>query len=93
MGLNYTEREQLRNLRGRRWREAQPQWRTFVCITGGHNKFWKIALGVREILTQYGANGTEGVELRKTFNTNWGALDYYDAKIREKLNKGYEELR
>lgn len=90
MGLTLLEQQKLRTLRA----TGRPlQWRAFVHIRQGHNKFWRIATEGDTVYVEYGPIGSTGVSLRKTCLNRWAAADYAGRKIAEKLGKGYEELR
>ena len=89
MGLTANERHRLGVLKRIR---REPKWRTFVHITGGHDKFWKVGIVGPVVWIEYGPNGHDGNTLRKSFDWPWQADDYVASKIHEKLNKGYEEL-
>lgn len=66
--------------------------RNFKCTTGGSNKFWHITKFGNTINLNYGAIGTKGQVLVKTFNRDQSAQLYMEEAIREKLNKGYYEV-
>lgn len=99
MGLTQHEKFKLSQLQAKKaQRNKAPKFRTFVNISNGNDKFWKISAAYFSdpyfytVVTQYGANGTDGVEIKKEFYYLSGASNYIEAKIREKLNKGYEEI-
>lgn len=66
--------------------------RNFKCTTGGSNKFWNITKFGNTINLNYGAIGTKGQVLVKTFNRDASAALYMEEAVREKLNKGYYEV-
>lgn len=90
MALTYIEKSKLRRLRDSK--TPTPLWRTFVNITNGHDKYWKISRTNHIVTVEYGANGTDGTTLIKKFPWTWEASQYVTDKIAEKLRKGYEEL-
>lgn len=96
MGLTNHEKYKLSLLQEKKKAKMIPpvpkDWRTFVNINNGNDKFWKIGSVGKTVYTQYGANGTAGVEVTKEFNYYYEAYNYIIRKIKEKLNKGYEEL-
>lgn len=63
-------------------------------VDGNNNKFWKAEIG--EDNTVYVTNGRIGGKGQnqppKPFRTFQGAEHYLESKMREKINKGYEEF-
>lgn len=91
MGLNLLERQKLQALRNRSTRRSL-EYRTFVHITDGHDKFWKIAQLGSTVYREYGANGTPGTTVVKTLPSYWAAVYFIRKLVNEKLAKGYQEL-
>ncbi len=100
MGLSVVEKAKLSVLR-RHNRDGQLgmprylEWRTFVHIDDGHDKFWKIAINPNSniVYTNYGVNGTDGINIAKRFDWHFKARRYIASKIVEKTGKGYREIR
>lgn len=100
MGLTPLEKQKLQRVRfqNRNSVVGLPrvlEWRTFVHIDGGHDKFWKIAIDdwTNTVYTNFGANDTKGQFTIKEFDWYYQASRYRIGKIREKLGKGYRELK
>jgi predicted DNA-binding WGR domain protein len=68
--------------------------RRYECRKGTANKFWEIDLpkplyDTWSVTVRYGKIGTVGLSHTKAFNSKWEAAKYHDAKVSEKLGKGY----
>ena len=69
------------------------QKRRFECTLPGHNKFWEVeTTASSDAVVRYGRRGTPGSVQVKTFADRWAAESYASKMIREKINKGYEEV-
>ena len=67
--------------------------RRFEFIGGSSDKFWEVSVNGNEVLIQFGRNGTNGQSSTKTFGDNIGAERHADKLIREKIGKGYVEVK
>lgn len=57
--------------------------------TDGHYKFWEIFVEDNKVGVWWGRIGTHGQNQVKLFNTPYDTARFVEAKVREKLNKGY----
>jgi predicted DNA-binding WGR domain protein len=57
------------------------------------NKFWQVKVEGTEVLIEYGKIGTEGRENKKSFENSTEALEFAEKKLKEKLKKGYIEVK
>lgn len=75
--------------------------RRFTYVGGSSSKFWEINKPIAlpnnaggsywSVRVRFGRIGTVGQGHNKIFNYKYAAVLYHDAKIHEKLNKGYKE--
>ena len=67
--------------------------RRFEFIGGSSDKFWEIGVNGSEIEVRFGRNGTSSQTTKKTFPDDTAAEKHADKLIREKLGKGYCEVK
>jgi len=67
--------------------------RRFEFIGGSSDKFWEIGVNGSEVEVRFGRNGTSGQTTTKTFPDSAAAEKHADKLIREKLGKGYCEVK
>ena len=67
--------------------------RRFEYADANSKKFWELTLRGAEVTVHFGRIGTSGQGETKTFPNAEAATKHADSKIREKLNKGYLEVR
>ena len=66
--------------------------RRFEFNGGNSHKFWAVWITDESVVhVNYGRIGNAGQHQIKDCGTRWGAQDYMEDKIREKLGKGYVE--
>ena len=57
------------------------------------NKFWKVSLESKKVIVTFGRIGIENpAQNEKKFASEEKAKKYVESKIREKTNKGYQEI-
>ena len=57
------------------------------------NKFWKVSLESKKVIVIFGRIGIENpAQKEKKFASEEKAKKYVESKIREKTNKGYQEI-
>ena len=62
-------------------------------LTTNANKFWKVSLEAKKVIVTYGRIGIEKpAQNEKKFASEEKAKKYVESKIREKTNKGYQEI-
>ena len=62
-------------------------------LTTNANKFWKVSLESKKVIVTYGRIGIlNPAENEKKFASEEKAKKYVESKIREKTNKGYQEI-
>ena len=64
----------------------------YTLIEGRHCKFWTVEVINVHYLATYGRIGTKGQTQVKTFGSHVQAVAMADKMIREKLNKGYQQV-
>jgi predicted DNA-binding WGR domain protein len=69
------------------------QTRCFEFVGGSSSKFWHVTVDQAELVVVFGRIGTEGQVKRKAFPTPALARVEAERLIREKLAKGYQEVR
>jgi predicted DNA-binding WGR domain protein len=67
--------------------------RRFEFSGGGSDKFWECTVNGNEVIVRFGRNGTNGQSSTKTFADNATAEKHANKLIREKLAKGYTEVK
>jgi predicted DNA-binding WGR domain protein len=67
--------------------------RRFEFSDGSSNKFWEIELDGKAFTVRYGRMGTNGQTQEKSFPTPEKAQAEHDKLIREKVGKGYAEVK
>ena len=67
--------------------------RRFEYVEGTSSKFWEIRVDGRETVVQFGRIGTAGQANTKTFPDEAAAAKFAEKMIKEKLTKGYQEVR
>jgi len=67
--------------------------RRFEFVAGSSDKFWELALKGNRVEVRFGRNGTIGQSTVKTFANEVTAANHADRVIRQKLGKGYVEVR
>jgi DNA ligase 1 len=66
--------------------------RRFEYVEGNSDKFWEVIVSDSQVDVCFGRNGTNGQRETKTFADAAAAQKHADAKVREKLKKGYQEV-
>ena len=62
-------------------------------LTTNANKFWKVSLEAKKVIVTFGRIGIENpAQNEKKFVSEEKAKKYVESKIREKTNKGYQEI-
>ena len=62
-------------------------------LTTNANKFWKVSLESKKVIVTYGRIGISNpAQIEKKFASEKKAKKYVESKIREKNNKGYQEI-
>ena len=62
-------------------------------LTTNANKFWKVSLESKKVIVTYGRIGIKNpAQNEKKFASEEKAKKYVESKIREKNNKGYQEI-
>ena len=67
--------------------------RRFEFIAGASDKFWEVNVSGNDVLVRFGRNGTNGQASTKTFADNAAAKKHAEQLIRQKLGKGYTEVK
>ena len=67
--------------------------RRFEFIGGSSDKFWEVSVSGNEVHVCFGRNGTNGQSSTKTFGDNASAEKHADKLVREKVSKGYVEVK
>ena len=67
--------------------------RYFTNTKAGSNKFWYAALKNKTLIISYGRIGTTGQQLKKEFTNKMLCNAEADKLIREKIRKGYREVK
>jgi predicted DNA-binding WGR domain protein len=73
--------------------QATTNTRRFEFVAGGSDKFWECTINDSEVHVRFGRNGTSGQSSTKTFGDNAAAEKHANKLIREKLAKGYSEVK
>jgi DNA ligase-1 len=73
--------------------QATTNTRRFEFVGGGSDKFWECTINGSEVQVRFGRNGTSGQTSTKTFGDNAAAERHANRLIREKLAKGYSEVK
>lgn len=63
------------------------------CTVDGHNKFWNARVERNMLFVEYGKIGTRGATQVKAFINRDEALTEMEARVAEKLGKGYKALK
>jgi predicted DNA-binding WGR domain protein len=63
-----------------------------VDYSENHNKFWTIQKDGTNVFVTFGRRGTKGATQVKQFSSDWSANEFIREKIKEKTNKGYDEV-
>ena len=74
-------------------RTFQATARRFEYVGRTSSKFWEIRVDGREAVVRFGRIGTAGQTSTKTFPDDAEAAKFAEKVIREKLAKGYQEIR
>ena len=67
--------------------------RRFEFVSGSSDKFWELSVGGKEVVVRFGRNGTDGQSSTKTFADNASAEKHAQKVIRDKIAKGYKEVK
>jgi DNA ligase-1 len=66
--------------------------RRFEFAEGRSNKFWEVSLQDKEVTVRYGRIGSQGQSSVKSFADEAAAAEHVEKLIREKTDKGYQEI-
>ena len=67
--------------------------RRFEFVGGSSDKFWELSINGNEVAVRFGRNGTDGQSSTKTFPDNAAAEQHAEKAIKEKVGKGYVEVK
>src|SRR5262245_27615509 len=67
--------------------------RRFEVKQGNSSKFWEVEVAGAEMIVRFGRIGTAGQRKAKTCSNAAGAAKERDQLIKEKLDKGYSEVK
>lgn len=67
--------------------------RRFEFTGGSSDKFYEVSVNDNEVSVRFGRNGTDGQSSTKTFGDNEAAERHAEKLIREKVAKGYIEVK
>ena len=72
---------------------ATSNMRRFEFVGGRSDTFYEVSVQGSEVVIRFGRTGTSGQTTTKTFGDNATAEKHADKVIREKLSKGYSEVK
>lgn len=67
--------------------------RRFEFVGGGSDKFWEVSIDGNNVFIRFGRNGTNGQSTTKSFADGSAAQKHTDKLVREKVAKGYVEVK
>ena len=67
--------------------------RRFEFVEGKSSKFWEVSIQGTEVTTRYGRIGGDGQSTTKSFPDNAAATKNVEKLIKEKTDKGYQEVK